>query len=72
MSVLFVASRGCSSCPYRGTCHEARQRIQDPTIAVGRHYDCEFHRGIQAKRRAAVTPSPRPWWRFALADGGEL
>lgn len=62
MSERYGASRGCSSCPFRGDpCHEARQRVQDPEIETGRHYECQFYRGIEAARRP---PSIR---RFILA-----
>lgn len=55
---LYGAVRGCSSCPFRGDpCGEARQRVQDPLIETGRHYECEFYRAIE--RAHVVTRSRR-------------
>ncbi len=51
---LYGAVRGCSSCPFRGDpCSDARQRVQDPEIETGRHYECPFYRAIEAARRSA-------------------
>lgn len=58
----YVPVAGCSGCPHRGTCHGARQRIQDPQAAAGRHYDCQFFRGIERSLRK-VDARRLPWWR---------
>lgn len=44
----YVASAGCSGCPHRTICSEARQRVHDQVIEVGRHYTCDFYLGITA------------------------
>lgn len=65
----FVATAACSSCPFRGTCHEPRQRVQDERFAVGRHYECEFYQGIS--RQVPRVPLRRtPWWERISIFGG--
>ncbi len=52
----YVPVRGCSGCPHRGTCHEARQRVQDPLVEAGRHYLCNFFEGIETRVRSSRQP----------------
>jgi len=47
----YVPSRCCLGCPHRGTCHPARQRVQDPQLEAGRHYACPFYRSISGTLR---------------------
>jgi hypothetical protein len=59
----FVASRGCSRCEYRGTCHDKRQRIQDALRDAGKQRGCVFWIDIREAERSA-----RRWRRVrALA-----
>lgn len=56
----FVPSRCCLGCPHRGTCHPARQRVQDPQLEGGRHYSCPFYRSINSTLRERRSP----WWMW--------
>ena len=51
MGLPYVPSRGCLSCPNRGTCHDSRQRLQDGVVEAGRHYSCTFYKGIAETKR---------------------
>ncbi len=65
----YVAAHACSTCPYRDTCHEPRQRIQDGRYEAGRHYQCPFYQSIR-ESHAARAPRRR-WWR-SLFRGGQV
>lgn len=56
----YVPIQGCSSCPNRHVCHEARQRVQDGVVPVGRPYECAFYESIRRETQEALTPK-RPF-----------
>jgi hypothetical protein len=52
--VVAVAATGaCSTCPYRGRCHPARQHAA-AGYGEGRHYLCPVNRDFEAQERAAA------------------
>jgi len=53
--VALVACGACTTCPYRGRCHPARQHAA-ASYGEGRHYLCAVNREFDAQDRAAAAP----------------
>lgn len=45
----------CGGCPWRGSCHPARQHaVELSGLGLGRHGICEYYREFERRARAVV------------------